>query len=57
MCLELYYLMKQLGKKTTLGKKFPEYLNEIGIIPGIKVDTGAKPLSCHQNEKNYRRFG
>ena len=40
-----------IRQKTTLGKKFPEYLNEIGIIPGIKVDTGAKPLSCHQNEK------
>ena len=40
-----------IRQKTTSGKKFPEYLNEIGIIPGIKVDTGAKPFSCHQNEK------
>ena len=37
--------------KNSQGKKFPDYLNEIGIIPGIKVDTGAKPFSCHENEK------
>ena len=40
-----------IRQKTTTGKKFPDYLNEIGIITGIKVDTGAKPFSCHQNEK------
>jgi len=40
-----------IRQKTTSGKKFPDYLNEIGIITGIKVDTGAKPFSCHRNEK------
>jgi fructose-bisphosphate aldolase class I len=30
---------------------FPDFLDKIGIIPGIKVDTGAKPFSCHENEK------
>jgi len=40
-----------IRQKTTEGKSFPKYLNEIGIIPGIKVDTGAKPFSCHKNEK------
>ena len=40
-----------IRQKTTTGKKFPDYLNEIGIITGIKVDTGAKPFSCHRNEK------
>ena len=40
-----------IRQKTTEGKSFPKYLNEIGIIPGIKVDTGAKSFSCHKNEK------
>jgi len=40
-----------IRQKTSQGKSFPDYLNEIGIIPGIKVDTGAKPFSCHENEK------
>ena len=39
-----------IRQKTSQGKSFPDYLNEIGIIPGIKVDTGAKPFSCHENE-------
>lgn len=30
---------------------FAEYLNRIGIVPGIKVDKGAKPLALHSNEK------
>ena len=38
---------------TTCDKKikFPEYLNSKGIIPGIKVDTGAKDLAGFNNEK------
>ncbi len=32
------------------GKPFPALLAELGIIPGIKVDTGAKPLALHPNE-------
>ena len=30
---------------------FAEYLNSAGIVPGIKVDTGAKPLAGHPGEK------
>jgi fructose-bisphosphate aldolase class I len=29
---------------------FPEYLTRIGVIPGIKVDTGAKPLAGFPGE-------
>jgi fructose-bisphosphate aldolase class I len=32
------------------GKPFPEMLNEVGILPGIKVDTGAKPLAGADGE-------
>ena len=30
---------------------FPKYLASKGILPGIKVDTGAKELALHKNEK------
>ena len=30
---------------------YPQYLNDKGIIPGIKVDSGAKALALHVNEK------
>ena len=33
------------------GTSFVKILNEAGIIPGIKVDTGAKELSGHAGEK------
>ena len=33
------------------GMPFPEYLRGKGIIPGIKVDKGAKELASHSNEK------
>ncbi len=33
------------------GKPFPELLKSRGIIPGIKVDTGAKPLAGSPDEK------
>ena len=33
------------------GTLFRDYLASIGILPGIKVDKGAKDLSCHPNEK------
>ncbi|MDQ3607410.1 MAG: fructose-bisphosphate aldolase class I [Actinomycetota bacterium] len=33
------------------GTPFPELLNAQGIIPGIKVDTGAKPLAGSPGEK------
>ena len=40
-----------IKQKTADGKPFPEMLNEVGIIPGIKVDTGAKPLAGSDGEK------
>ena len=40
-----------IRQKTSDGSTFPDYLNKIGIIPGIKVDAGAKPFSCHDGEK------
>ena len=33
------------------GTLFRDYLNSIGILPGIKVDKGAKDFSNHQDEK------
>ena len=33
------------------GKPFPELLSEKGILPGIKVDIGAKPLAGSPDEK------
>ena len=33
------------------GSPFPEYLNSKGVIPGIKVDTGAKNFALHLGEK------
>ena len=33
------------------GTPFPELLTKIGIIPGIKVDLGAKDLALHPGEK------
>lgn len=39
-----------LRQKTKEGVPFPDYLAKLGIIPGIKVDTGAKPLAGFPNE-------
>ncbi len=33
------------------GTPFPKYLADLGIIPGIKVDTGAKPLAGFPGDK------
>ena len=38
-------------QKMSNGEFFRDHLNTIGILPGIKVDTGAKNLSNHMNEK------
>ena len=38
-------------QQTKGGKPFPEVLASQGIIPGIKVDGGAKPLAGFPNEK------
>jgi len=39
-----------LRQKTGNGVPFPEYLTKLGVVPGIKVDTGAKPLAGFPNE-------
>ena len=39
-----------LRQKTRDGVPFADYLNKLGIIPGIKVDTGAKALAGFANE-------
>src|ERR1700716_3134552 len=39
-----------LRQKTTDGVPFPVYLAKQGMIPGIKVDTGAKPLAGFPGE-------
>jgi fructose-bisphosphate aldolase class I len=39
-----------LRQKTRDGVPFPAYLEKLGIIPGIKVDTGAKPLAQFAGE-------
>jgi len=40
-----------IRQKTLANKPFPEHMQEIGIVPGIKVDTGAKDLAGHPGEK------
>ncbi len=40
-----------IRQKSTDGKPFPEMIRDNGILPGIKVDTGAKPLAFAENEK------
>jgi fructose-bisphosphate aldolase class I len=39
-----------LRQRTKAGVPFPAYLSEHGMIPGIKVDTGAKPLAGFPGE-------
>src|SRR4026208_1340942 len=34
-----------IRQKTKDGTPFPQYLAKLGVVPGIKVDTGAKPLA------------
>ncbi|GAA3588172.1 fructose-bisphosphate aldolase class I [Amycolatopsis ultiminotia] len=38
-------------QKLSNGRTFPEYLDDLGILAGIKVDTGAKPLAGALEEK------
>lgn len=40
-----------LRQKTDDGTPFPEALKNAGILPGIKVDMGAKDLALHEGEK------
>ena len=39
-----------LRQATSDGIPFPDYLCDHGVLPGIKVDTGAKPLAGHPGE-------
>lgn len=39
-----------MRQSTTDGKPFATLMNELGVVPGIKVDTGAKELSGHPGE-------
>lgn len=39
-----------IRQSTTDGVAFPKYLNDLGMIAGIKVDTGAKPLAGFPGE-------
>jgi fructose-bisphosphate aldolase class I len=39
-----------IRQQTSAGKPFAKALADVGIIPGIKVDTGAKPLAGHAGE-------
>jgi fructose-bisphosphate aldolase, class I len=39
-----------IRQKTRDGVPFPQLLNKLGIIPGIKVDMGAKPLAGFPGE-------
>jgi fructose-bisphosphate aldolase class I len=39
-----------IRQNTSDGTPFPRYLEKLGIIPGIKVDTGAKPLAGFPGE-------
>src|SRR5213082_2172033 len=39
-----------IRQKTRDGTPFPQYLTKQGIIPGIKVDLGAKPLADFSGE-------
>jgi len=40
-----------IRQSTADGTPFPQLLDQQGILPGIKVDTGAKPLALHPDEK------
>ena len=40
-----------IRQKTKAGVRFAEYQEKLGIIPGIKVDKGAKPLAGSAGEK------
>ena len=39
-----------LRQKTAAGVPFPQHLTQLGIVPGIKVDAGAKALAGFPNE-------
>ena len=39
-----------IRQSTSDGTPFPKYMEQLGVIPGIKVDTGAKPLADSPEE-------
>ena len=39
-----------LRQSTSDGTPFPKFFDDLDIVPGIKVDTGAKPLAGHSGE-------
>jgi len=39
-----------IRQSTLSGIPFPKYMQDAGIVPGIKVDTGAKNLALHPGE-------
>jgi hypothetical protein len=43
-----------IRQKTKDGTPFPDYLAKLGIIPGIKVDAGAKPLAGFARRDHHR---
>jgi fructose-bisphosphate aldolase, class I len=40
-----------IRQRTRAGVPFAKALEKVGIIPGIKVDAGAKPMAAHPGEK------
>ncbi len=40
-----------IHQETAAGVPFAQALAKVGILPGIKVDAGAKPMAAHPNEK------
>lgn len=40
-----------IRQSTDDGILFPKLLTDLGVLPGIKVDMGAKPLAFHEGEK------
>lgn len=42
---------ESVRQSTEDGVRFPDYLSERGVVPGIKVDAGAKPLALSTGER------
>src|SRR4030095_8122883 len=45
-----------IRQKSSTGTPLPEVLASRGIVPGIKVDTGAKPLALALDETIHERL-
>src|SRR5476649_2370819 len=44
-------LFDETLRQSTAGTNFAEYLETLGILPGIKVDAGAQDMALHPGEK------